>query len=149
MKWFFLFFWLSPSSIPLVSTLTITLIKQKNFNMYMHYTAHCTIRTRVQSIKRQHRKSTSEKSGIVTYKDTTQVARNIWVSFIWKRPTTFVKIIFFKCLVNNLFKILVLGFFVFCQRLTSLLLNLNKMTVKGTSDFNYLCPDLPCLALIG
>ena len=29
---------------------------------------------------------TSEKSDMVTYKDTTQVARNMWVLFIWSKP---------------------------------------------------------------
>ena len=29
---------------------------------------------------------TSEKSEMVTYKDTTQVARNMWVLFIWSKP---------------------------------------------------------------
>ena len=45
----------------------------------MHYTVHCT---RAQAVKRQHRKRDTGKSEILTYKDTTQVARNIWVSFI-------------------------------------------------------------------
>ena len=47
-----------------------------------NYTVHCTIRTRAQSVRRQHRKRTSEKSEMMTYKDTTQVAENMWVSFI-------------------------------------------------------------------
>ena len=45
----------------------------------MHYTVqlHFTIRAKAQSARRQHRMRTSEKSEIVTYKDTTQVARNM------------------------------------------------------------------------
>ena len=49
----------------------------------IHYTVHCIIRTSVQSVKRQYSKTTSEKSELVTYKNPTQVARNILVSFIW------------------------------------------------------------------
>ena len=45
-------------------------------------TVHCTIRTRFQSIRRQHRRRTSEKSETVTYKDSSQVATNRWVAFI-------------------------------------------------------------------
>ena len=35
----------------------------------MHYTvqSHCTIRDRAQSVRRQHRERTSEKSDMVTY----------------------------------------------------------------------------------
>ena len=42
-----------------------------------NYTVHCTIRTRAQSVRRQHRKRTSEKSEKVTNKNTFQVARNM------------------------------------------------------------------------
>ena len=69
----FLFFSLSPSSIYLIQALTISLIKQTNRKMYMHYTVHCTIRTRAQSARRQHRRRVSEKNDMVTYKDSTQV----------------------------------------------------------------------------
>ena len=42
----------------------------------LHYNSvHCIIRTRAQSVIKQHRKITSEKSDIVTYKDSTQVFR--------------------------------------------------------------------------
>ena len=47
-----------------------------------HYTVHCTIRTRDQSVRRQHRRRTSEKSEMVTYKDTTQVAN--WSCYMWQ-----------------------------------------------------------------
>ena len=40
-----------------------------------NYTVHCTIRTRAQSDRRQHRKRTPEKSDMATYKDSTQVFR--------------------------------------------------------------------------
>ena len=69
----FLFFSLSPSSIYLIQALTISLIKQTNRKMYMHYTVHCTIRTRAQSARRQHRRRVSEKNDMVTYKDSTQL----------------------------------------------------------------------------
>ena len=41
----------------------------------MHYTVQCTIRTKAQSIRRQHRKRTWEKSDMVTYEDSIQVVR--------------------------------------------------------------------------
>ena len=41
-----------------------------------NYTVHCTIRTRAQSVRRQHRKRNSEKSEMVTYKYVTEVVRN-------------------------------------------------------------------------
>ena len=50
------------------------------------YTVHCTIRTRAQSVRRQHRKRTSEKNEMVIYNDSTQVDRNMWVSFSWIKP---------------------------------------------------------------
>ena len=47
--------------------------------MYMHglhiYTVQYTIRTRVESARRQHRKRTSETSDMVAYKDATQVVK--------------------------------------------------------------------------
>ena len=49
-------------------------------------TVHWTIRTRYQSVRRQHRRRTSEKSEMVTYKDNIQVARNMWFSIIWIQP---------------------------------------------------------------
>ena len=42
----------------------------------MHYTVYCTIRTRAQSVRRQHEKRTSEKSEMVTYKHGNGVVRN-------------------------------------------------------------------------
>ena len=52
-------------------------MKQTNWKIYMHYTVYLYyifyLRTRAQSVRRQHRKRTSEKSDIVTYKDSTQV----------------------------------------------------------------------------
>ena len=62
-----------------------SLIKQTNCKMYMHYTVHCTIRTRAQSVRGQHRIRTSEEREILTYKGTTPVVRNMWVSFIYSR----------------------------------------------------------------
>ena len=48
------------------------------FNITVYrYSVHCTIRTRAQSVRRQHEKRTSEKSDMVTYKDTTQGAKNM------------------------------------------------------------------------
>ena len=41
-----------------------------------NYTVHCTIRTRAQSVRRQHRKRNSEKSEMVTYKHVTEVVGN-------------------------------------------------------------------------
>ena len=43
-----------------------------------NYTGHCTIRTRAQSVRRQHRKRNSEKSKMVTYKYVTEVLRNFF-----------------------------------------------------------------------
>merc|ERR1711954_373599 len=40
-----------------------------------HYTLHCTIRTRAQSVRRQQRKRTSEESEMVTYNHLTEVVR--------------------------------------------------------------------------
>ena len=50
-----------------------------------NYTAHCTIRTRGQSVIRQHRKRKSEKSEMVTYKHVTEVVRNRCVNHQAKR----------------------------------------------------------------
>ena len=50
------------------------------------YIVYCTIGTRAQSVRKQHEKRTSKKSEMVTYKDSTQVAKNIWVSFIYSKP---------------------------------------------------------------
>ena len=50
------------------------------------YTVHCIIRTKAQSLRRQHEKRTSEKSKMVTCEDITEVARNIWISLFWSRP---------------------------------------------------------------
>ena len=50
------------------------------------FTVHCTIRTKAQSVRRQHEKRTSEKSEMVTCEDTTEVARNMWVWSIWSKP---------------------------------------------------------------
>ena len=47
---------------------------------------HNTIRSRAQLVRGQHRRRTSKKNEMVTYQDTTQVARNMWVSFIWIKP---------------------------------------------------------------
>ena len=41
----------------------------------MNYTVHYTIRTKAQPLRRQQRKSTREKSDMVTYEDSTQVVR--------------------------------------------------------------------------
>ena len=41
------------------------------------YTVHFSVRTRAQSVRRQHEKRTQEKSEMVICKDTTEVARNI------------------------------------------------------------------------
>ena len=51
-----------------------------------NYTMDCTISTSAQLLRRQHRMRTSKKSEMVTYKDTTQVARNMLVSLIWIKP---------------------------------------------------------------
>ena len=51
-----------------------------------NYTLLCTISTRAQLLRRQHRKRTSKKSEMVTCRDTTQVARNMWVPLIWIKP---------------------------------------------------------------
>ena len=57
--------------------------------MYMHYTVQLhstfTIRTRGQSVRRQHRKRNSEKSEMVTYKHVTEVVRNRCVNQQAKR----------------------------------------------------------------
>ena len=74
---------------------------------------HCTIRTRAQSVRRQHEKRTPEKSEMVTYKDTTQVARNRWVSVILIKPLDrlgytmlkWLKIFYTPNLMLKLFKI--------------------------------------------
>ena len=50
------------------------------------YTVHCIIRIRAQSDRRQHRKRTSEKNEMVIYNDSTQLDRNMWVSFSWIKP---------------------------------------------------------------
>ena len=50
-----------------------------------NYTVHCTIRTRAQSVRRQHRKRNSEKSEMVTYKHVTEVVRNRCVNHQAKR----------------------------------------------------------------
>ena len=50
--------------------------------MLYNKTAYCTTGTKVQSVRWQHRKWNSKKSEIVTYKDDTQVARIMGVSFI-------------------------------------------------------------------
>ena len=50
------------------------------------YTVHFRIRTKAQSVRRQHKKRTSEKSEMVTYEDITQVARNMSVWSIWSKP---------------------------------------------------------------
>merc|ERR1712114_64944 len=50
------------------------------------YTVHLRIRTKAQSVRRQHKKRTSEKSEMVTYEDITQVARNMWVRSILSKP---------------------------------------------------------------
>ena len=64
----------------------IILLEQTNCKMYMHYTIqlHCTLshKARAQSARRQLEKGTSEKSEMGTYKDTTQVARYMWLSLI-------------------------------------------------------------------
>ena len=46
---------------------------------------YCTIRTRVQSVRRQHRKRNSEKSEMVTYRHVTEVVRNRCVKHQAKR----------------------------------------------------------------
>ena len=57
--------------------------------MYMHYTVQLhstfTIRTRGQSVRRQHRKRNSEKSEMVTHKHVTEVVRNRCVNLQAKR----------------------------------------------------------------
>ena len=53
--------------------LKVWIFRQMNCKIY---TVHCTIRARAQSVRRQHRRRTSEKSEMVTYKDSTQVAIN-------------------------------------------------------------------------
>ena len=50
-----------------------------------NYTVHCTIRTRGQSVRRQHRKRNSEKSEMVTHKHVTEVVRNRCVNHQAKR----------------------------------------------------------------
>ena len=50
------------------------------------YTVLCTIRTRAQSVQRQHEKKASEKSEMVTCKDNTKVARKMSVWFISSKP---------------------------------------------------------------
>ena len=50
------------------------------------HTVHFRIRTKAQSVRRQHKKRTSEKSEMVTYEDITQVARNMSVWSIWSKP---------------------------------------------------------------
>ena len=60
--------------------------------MYMHgldiYTVQYTIRTRVESARRQHRKRTSETSDMVAYKDATKVVRKRWVNQHVKKVDT-------------------------------------------------------------
>ena len=43
-----------------------------------NYTVHCTIRTKDQLIRRHHRKRTSKKSDMMTYKDSTHVVSKRW-----------------------------------------------------------------------
>ena len=50
------------------------------------FTVHFTIRTKAQSVRRQHEKRTSEKSEMVTCEDNTEVARNMWIWSIWSTP---------------------------------------------------------------
>ena len=59
-------------------------VKYSFISLY-NRTVHCTIRNKAKSVRRQHRKGTSEASEILTYKGTTQVVRNRWVSFIHTR----------------------------------------------------------------
>ena len=81
-----------------------------------NYTVHCTIRTRVQSLRRQQRKRTVEKSEMVTYKDTTQLVINnwvlikinethiflsIWVVSLWVTISLFFEVLFLCCLLSN------------------------------------------------
>ena len=42
------------------------------------YTVHSIIRTRAQSVRRQHKKRNLEESKILTYRDTTQALRHMW-----------------------------------------------------------------------
>ena len=53
--------------------------------MLYNYTLHGTIRTRAQSVRRQHRKINSEKSEMMTYKHVTEVVRNRCVNHQAKR----------------------------------------------------------------
>ena len=53
--------------------------------MLYNYTLHGTIRTRAQSVRRQHRKINPEKSEMMTYKHVTEVFRNRCVSHQTKR----------------------------------------------------------------
>ena len=71
-----------------------------------HYTVHCIIRTRAQSVRRQHKKRNSEKRELVTYKDISQVARKMWLSFIWIKPLV--------RMGHNMLKWLVIHLLAFC-----------------------------------
>ena len=66
--------------LALVLALTVWIIKQTNCKICIklyNYTVHCTIKTRAQSVRRQHRKKTSEKNEMVIYNNSTQVERNM------------------------------------------------------------------------
>ena len=60
-------------------------VKYQCITMY-NYTLLCTISTRTQLLRRQHRKRTSKKSEMETYKETTKIARNMLVLSIWTKP---------------------------------------------------------------
>ena len=51
-------------------------VKYSQITLY-NYTIYCTISTRAQLLKRQHRRRTQKKSEMVTYNHTTQASRNI------------------------------------------------------------------------
>merc|ERR1711954_587898 len=53
--------------------------------MGYNYKVHCTIRTRGQSVRRQHRKRNSETSEMVTYTHVTEEVRNRCVNHQAKR----------------------------------------------------------------
>jgi len=72
--------WLFPSSICLVKLWKYHWSNKQTIKctciILYNYTVHCNIRTREQSVRRQHRKRNSEKSEMVTYKHVTEVVGN-------------------------------------------------------------------------
>ena len=81
--------WLFPSSICLVKLWQYHWSNKQTIKctciILYNYTVHCNIRTREQSVRRQHRKRNSEKSEMVTYKHVTEVVRNRCVNHQAKR----------------------------------------------------------------